>query len=299
MPRAMSDPTTSPLRRNLARNILDLLRERGAAPGERLSRLALAEALGVSRTPVNGAIALLEELGAVRSEGRAVLLQTLDLDEERLLPGGEERGVARLLVAIARGRADGSVPDEVSERQLAQQFGVGRGVAAQALAQLAEAGVATRNRGHGWHVTAGFTSREERAASYRFRLLIEPAGLLEPGFALPAGFAARMQREHRRFLEKPWRDDDAVAFFEINAAFHAGLADASGNRFIAAAVVQQNRLRTLSNYSWRMGPDRAAVNVREHLAILQSVLDGDRDRAALQMRLHLADALALRPVPKD
>ena len=126
----MSDQITSPLRRNLARNILDLLRERGAAPGERLNRLALAEVLGVSRTPVNGAIALLKNLGVVRSEGGAVLLQTLDLDEEQLQPGGEERGVARLLVAIVRGRADGSVPDEGSERQLAQQFGVGRGVVA-------------------------------------------------------------------------------------------------------------------------------------------------------------------------
>ena len=290
----MTDQTTTPLRRNLARDILDLLRERGAEPGERLSRPALAEALGVSRTPVNGAIALLEELGAVRSEGRSVRLRTLDLDPKALPSGEEETGVARLLVAIARGRADGTVADEVSERQLAQQFGTGRGVVAQALAQLAEAGVASRNRGHGWRFTAGFASAEERAASYRFRLLIEPAALLEPGFSLPAGFATQMRREHQRFLDRPWRDDDAVDFFRINAEFHAGLAEASGNRFIAAAVVQQNRLRTLANYSWRLGPERVVVSVREHLAILDTLQAGDRERAALQMRLHLADALALR-----
>lgn len=295
----MSDQTITPLRRNLARNILDLLRERGTEPGERLSRPALAEALGVSRTPVNGAIALLEELGAVQTDGRAVRLQTLDLDPEMLRPGGEETGVARLLVGIARGRTKGIVADEVSERQLAQQFGTGRSIVAQALAHLAEAGVVSRNRGHGWRFTAGFASAEERAASYRFRLMIEPAALLEPGFALPAGLATRMQREHRHFLDRAWRDDDAVAFFEINAEFHAGLAEASGNRFIAAAVVQQNRLRTLSNYSWRMAADRVAVSVREHLAILEMLLAGDRARAALRMRLHLSDAMALQPVPKD
>nr|WP_280842961.1 GntR family transcriptional regulator [Pararoseomonas baculiformis] len=270
------------------------MRERGAVPGERLSRPALAEALGVSRTPVNGAIALLEELGAVRTEGRSVRLCSLDLAPEALQPGGEETGVARLLVAIARGRADGTVGDEVSERQLAQHLGMGRGVVVQALAQLAEAGVVSRNRGHGWRFTAGFASAEERAASYRFRLLIEPAALLEPGFTLPPGFATQMRREHQGFLDRPWRDDDAVAFFRINAEFHAGLAEASGNRFIAAAVVQQNRLRTLANYSWRLGDERVGVSVREHLAILDSLQAGDRDRAALQMRLHLTDAMALR-----
>lgn len=302
MPKTTLDPSTgrasagaTPLQRDLARNILDLLRERQAEPGEQLSRHALAAALGVSRTPVNGAIALLEELGVVRTEGRTVRLRNLHLDPGVLEVEEEEGRVARLLVNIARGRADGTVPDEVSERQLAQQFGASRGVVAQALTQLADAGVAMRNRGHGWRFTAGFASPAERAASYRFRMLIEPAALLEPGFVLPPGFAARMEREHRKFLERPWQDDHAIAFFRINADFHSGLAEASGNRFIAAAVMQQNRMRTLANYSWRVAPERVEVSVREHLKILETLLDGDRERAALLMRLHLADAMALKP----
>lgn len=289
----MSDAAT-PLQRNLARNILDLLRERGVSPGERLSRPVLAEALGVSRTPVNGALALLESLGAVRTEGRTMRLRTLDLAPGALRPGGGENGVARVLVGIARGRADGTVPDEVSERQLAQILGAGRALVAQAMAQLAEGGVATRNRGHGWRFTAGFASLAERAASYRFRLLIEPAALLEAGFVLPPGFAARMRRDHQGFLDRAWHDDDAVAFFEVNAAFHAGLAEASGNRFMAAAVAQQNRLRTLSNLRWRLGPGRVIVSVREHMAILDALLADDREGAARHMRQHLLDAMALR-----
>ena len=285
--------TATPLQRELARNILELLRDRGAAPGARISRAGLAEALGVSRTPVHGAVALLEALGAVATEGRALRL----IDAEAELPpegDGEKTGVDRLLVAIAQGRSDGRVAEEVSERQLAQQFAAPRGAVAQALAQLAEAGVVSRNRGHGWRFTAGFASRAERAASYRFRMLIEPPALLEPTFALPAGFAARMRAEHHRFLERTWHDDHAVALYRINAAFHEGLAEASGNRFIAAAVAQQNRVRLLSNYSWRVGAERVAVTVREHLAILDALEAGDQERAALLMRLHLADALALR-----
>jgi len=298
----MPDPspaTASPLQRNLARSILDLLKDRGAAPGERLSRAALAEALGVSRTPVNGAVALLESLGAVVTEGRAVRLLNPDLDASALRPQGEESGVARLLVAIARGRADGTLPEEVSERQLAQIYGAGRTAVAQALGRLAEAGVVTRNRGHGWRFAEGLSSLADRAASYRFRMMIEPGALLEPGFALPPGFADRMRRAHEPFLRRDWKDADAVPFFEVNAQFHIGLAEASGNRFIAAAVAQQNRLRMLANYSWRVGPARVAVSVREHLTILDTLQAGDRERAALQMRLHLADAMALQPAPTD
>lgn len=285
----------TPLHRDLARNILAMLREQGATRGTRLSRPALAQALGVSRTPVNGAVALLEKLGVVTSEGRSVRLCSLELDPAVLQSESEETGLDRLLVDIARGRADGIVPDEVSERQLASMFDVGRGVVVQALTQLAEGGVVSRNRGHGWRFAPGASSAEERAASYRFRLLIEPAGLVEPNFALPPGFADRTRTTHLGFLERPWRDENAIAFFRVNAAFHAGLAEASGNRFIAAAVAQQNRVRMLSNFIWRLGRERVEVSVREHLAILDTLLAGDRERASMLMRLHLSDALALRP----
>lgn len=284
----------SPLQRDLARSIIELLRGRGAAPGERVSRAALAEALGVSRTPVNGAVTLLEEMGVLATEGRAVLIRDLGQDASPLDGAAEETGVTRLLIGIANARRDGMMADEVSERQLAQQFGTGRTTVAHALRQLAEAGVVTRNRGHGWHFTSG-TPGEDRAASYRFRLLIEPAALLEPDFALPSGFEARMRAAHQRFLDRPWSIEDAVDFYETNAAFHLGLAEASGNRFLAGAVAQQNRARMLTNYAWRMGPERVEVSVREHLSILDALAHGDRAGASALMKAHLLDAAALRP----
>lgn len=290
---AHDDAGATLLQRDLVRDILHLLRIRGARPGDRLSRAALAEALGVSRTPVNRAIALLERPGVVATEGRSVRLVDLDAAPPDLVAGKADHGLAPLLVAIAHGRADGTVPQQVSERQLAGILGAGRGAVSAALAQLAETGVVTQNRGHGWRFVGDLSSPAERAASYRFRMMIEPDALLEPGFALPSGFAAKMRREHEPFLHRAWSDDDAVAFFRVNAAFHQGLAEASGNRYVAAAVVQQNRVRTLSNYRWRVGPDRAGVSAREHLAILDALEAGDPERAALHMRLHLANAMAL------
>ncbi|MBE9605438.1 GntR family transcriptional regulator [Acetobacteraceae bacterium H6797] len=286
----------SPLQRDLARSIIDLLRGRQAGAGERVSRAALAEALGVSRTPVNGAVALLEDMGVLETDGRAVRIRDLGLDVSSLA-GGEETSTARLLIGIAHGRRDGTLPDEVSERQLAQQFGTGRTTVAHALRQLSEAGVVTRNRGHGWRFIAGIDSVEDRAASYRFRLLIEPAALLEPGFALPPGFEARMRAQHQRFLDRPWSPDHAVEFYETNASFHLGLAEASGNRFFAAAIAQQNRVRMLLNYAWRLGPGRVEVSSREHLEILDALSAGQREKASQLMRRHLTDASALKVMP--
>lgn len=289
-------PSDAPaLHRALARDILRGLRGRDARPGERLSRLALAKEFGVSRTPVAGAVALLETLGVVETYGRAVLLRDLGFDPERLAPPVEDGGdaAAALIVTLAQDRGSGALPEEVSERLLQARYGVGRAVLAAALRQLAEVGAVTRNRGHGWRFGPGYASAEDRAAAYRFRLMIEPAGLLEPGFSLPAGWAAEMRRMHEQFLGRAWRETDPVAFFETNAAFHRGLAEASGNRFLVQAVEQQNQLRRFSNYDWQRGVERVRVSASDHLGILDALEAGDRAEAAERMHRHLAGTAAL------
>lgn len=288
-------PDAPALHRALARDILRGLRARGARPGERLSRLALAKEFGVSRTPVAGAVALLETLGVVETDGRAVLLRDPGFDPERLAAPAEDGSDAAtaLIVALARDRRSGALPEEVSERLLQSRYGVGRMVLAAALRQLAEVGAVTRNRGHGWRFGPAYASAEDRTASYRFRMMIEPAGLLEPGFRLPAGWAGEMRRMHEQFLGRAWRETDPVAFFETNAAFHRGLAEASGNRFLIQAVDQQNQLRRFSNYDWQRGVERVRVSAADHLGILDALEAGDRAEAAERMHRHLAGTAAL------
>jgi len=283
------------LHRALARDILRSLRAREARAGEKLSRLALARELGVSRTPVAGAVALLETLGVVETEGRAVRLRDPGFDPDRLAPAAAEQpdAATTLIVAMARDRRSGALPEEVSERQLQTRYGVGRAVLAAALRQLADVGAVTRNRGHGWRLGPAYASAEDRAASYRFRLMIEPAGLLEPRFALAPGWIAGMRRLHERFLGRGWREIDLVAFFETNAAFHRGLAEASGNRFLVQAIDQQNQLRRFSNYDWHSGSERVRVSAADHLGILDALDAGDRAEAAERMHRHLAGTAAL------
>jgi len=287
------------LHRTLARDILAALRARGAVPGEELSRLALARALGVSRTPVIGAIALLSAMGAVRIDGRRVRLADPDIDPAPLAAEDETDATATLMVRIAYDWRGGSLPSEVSERLLQGRYGASRTEVSGALRRLAEVGAVVRNRGHRWRFQTGYGHPGDRAAAYRFRMMIEPSGILEPGFALEEGWIARTRAAHERFLARSWREVDSVAFFETNAAFHLELAQASGNRFLAQAMDQQNQLRRFYNYGWRRGPERVRVSVTDHLGILDALAAGNRAEAAERMYRHLAGTAALPWRPQN
>ena len=288
-------PEPSRLQRDLAERLLVLFRSTGMPPGHRLTELALARQLNVSRTPVRGALAHLARLGIVESsEGRGfVLLQAPDSDA---VPEAEfdDKSDDKLIIAIARDRLNGQLPDQVSEADLMRQYSVSRQIVLRALAMLLEAGVVARKPGYGWSFEALPHDLVAREESYRFRLLIEPSGLLEPGFRLDPVWAARMRETHERALVEPWTETASVAFFAMNAGFHEGLALASGNRFIHLAVVQQTRLRRFSNYNWTYGIERVVVNCRQHLEILDRIEAGELDVASLLMHRHIAQSSLLR-----
>ncbi|TCR62507.1 GntR family transcriptional regulator [Bosea sp. BK604] len=281
------------LQEELAGRIMDLARADGAVPGDRLNEKILAERLSVSRSPVRAALDLLAARGLViRRPQRGVELLAA-------LPGeaaasGERAGDDDLLVRIAADRDYGNLGDDVSETELMQRYGVVRAVVRRALDLLADMQMVERKPGYGWRFLTSW-SAELRRDSYRFRLVIEPAAILEPGFALRPGFAEEMRRLHDDSLSLPWSETSSVAFFEMNAAFHEGIAEASGNRFLLEAMRRQNRLRRFSIYNWKHGFDRVRANYAEHMEILAKLEAGDVEFAALLMRRHLEIAGNMNP----
>lgn len=282
----MPAPATS-LHHDLARAARALFQAERIQPGTKVAEASLAARLAVSRTPVRAALRLLEEAGVTRREGRAMVVA----DPCRELPEAVAGDPAEeLAVAIARARAEGVLADAMRETDLMRAFGQSRGVVARALARLARLGVVARNPAQGWHFAPGLATAEDRAAAHRYRLAVEPAALLEPGYRLDAAFAREMRAAHQAVLARRWRDRDAVAFFEMNAAFHAGLAAGSRNRFFVDAVAAHNRLRALLNTDWRFGTSRAHASCREHLAVLDALEAGETARAAALLAAHLRSA---------
>src|SRR3954470_14638158 len=103
--------TASPLRAGLARRSLARLRQDNAAPGHHLVELELCSAFDVSRTPVRGALKLLEQQGVVKArESRGYVLSKLP-PEIAEAESGEADDEKRLFQALAEQRAKGALPD--------------------------------------------------------------------------------------------------------------------------------------------------------------------------------------------
>ncbi|WFU78472.1 GntR family transcriptional regulator [Bradyrhizobium sp. CIAT3101] len=296
----MEKAPPSRLQRELSAGIIDLIRSERLAPGTRLAEVALAERLQVSRTPVRAALKLLARRKLVRAgESRGYFVADTPPVPHKAPPKPNPDETDRLFLAIARDRRAKRLPDEVSERDLMQRYDATRPVVQRVLAKLAEVAAVQRKPGHGWRFQPTLGDTQARDESYRYRLLIEPAGLIEPGFRLDQAWAAEMRRRHQDMLAMPWSDTLSIALYEMNAAFHEGLAAASGNRYLLVAVQQQNRLRRFGNYDWTFGYERVVVNCREHLAILDQLEAGQNEAAAALLRRHLESAAKLKRNPSS
>jgi DNA-binding GntR family transcriptional regulator len=288
----------SRLQRELLVDILRLIRTDGLTPGTRLAEVALAKRLQVSRTPVRAALGLLARRGLVKPGARrGYFVAEKTLAAPKKAPPADPTDTDLLFLAIARDRRAGKLAEEVSERDLMRRYEVTRPTLQRVLAKLAEVTAVQRKPGHGWRFQPSISDSRAREESYRFRQILEPAALLEPGFQLDPAWAADIRSRHQNMLSTPWSKTTSIALFEMNAQFHEGLVAASQNRYLLVAIQQQNRLRRFGNYDWTFGYERVVVNCREHLAILDRLEAGDRNAAAELMRQHLARAAALKRKP--
>lgn len=288
------ETNSSRLHARLAARILQRVREQELKPGEWLSENALATDFGVSRTPVRGALALLADRGIVAvAPRRGYVLKRAIRDKEIESRAMEETAEDRLAAHLAADRFATKLPDLVSEADLMRRYDVSRGLLTRVLGRMAQDGIVERRDGHGWRFLPSIDSEQLHDESYRFRLLVEPAAILEPTFLLDPTRAERVRAAHAELTESGFRRISSVKFFDLNAEFHEFVAASSGNRFLHQAVVNQNRLRRFFSYNWTYGPERMRESCAEHLAILDRLIAGDCEHAAALMRLHLLGASRL------
>ena len=287
----MTTPTR--LQQEIAERILRMVREDGLEAGAWLNENSAARRLNVSRTPVRAAIDHLARQGLVRRHPNKGV-ELLSAPEASADPNASADATELAMVRVAQDRHGGRLPDEISELELMRRYELGRPEVQRLMARLADLDMVERKRGYGWrflHEPRDQSAHDER---YRFRLLIEPMVVLEPGFSLDQGWIDEMRTRHELTLSQPWKESSAIGLYEMNADFHEGLAAASGNRFIHSAIRRQNQMRRLSNYDWTYGYERVVVNTREHLQMLATIEAGDLQLASALMRSHLQRAMQLR-----
>lgn len=282
-------PDSTASSRRIARQILDLISEARFDPGHHLREQHLADALGVSRTPVRAGLKELTRMGAVEArpnQGYFLLKRSNELDQLEIEQS--KSNDQKLYEQLVHDRIAGILPESFTQTEISQRYDVDRGVLTRTLVKLSEDGLIARNAGHGWRFLQTLNSDIALRNSYGFRLMIEPMALLTPNLHVDRQMLKRLRARHLRLITHPdITQVPAKEIFETDAAFHELLAEASGNLFVLQAIQQQNRLRRLLEFGSYHNKRRVKEWCEEHVAIIDALRENKQEQAAELMRKHL------------
>jgi DNA-binding GntR family transcriptional regulator len=276
--------------------IVELIQAEGWTVGQHLPAQKLADLLRVSRSPINEALQLLHDKGLVdRQPNRGYFVaQRIDAPAHRVL---QSLGIAAdaspedLYFRIADDRLRGALPDEFTEALLRKSYGVAQGEIDTALARIAGEGWAEKKPGYGWAFSPMLTTPDSLLQSYRMRLALEPAALLEPGYRLEHSMIERLRAVERHLLEGGIETDTALELHNRGVHFHEALVEASGNAFFIDTIRRVNRVRRLLSYRSMQDRSRYPEHARQHLRLLDLLEKQRNEEAADAMRRHLDSTL--------
>lgn len=269
--------------------IVELIHAERMAAGTHLPAQMLADRLRVSRSPVNEALALLHEKGIVTREKHRGFFVAQPVET---LSAAEPDAITTAYFRIAEDLLNGALPMEVSEQAMRTRYALTAAQLNAVLTRIAQEGWGERKPGYGWQFSTMLTTPDSLLQSYRMRLALEPAALLEPGYRLDARTLARLRAAEQHLLDGGIETDTADQLHERGVRFHEALVEASGNAFFIDAIRRVNRVRRLLSYRSMRDRARYAAHARQHLHIL-SLLESERNEEAAQaMRAHLEHTLA-------
>ncbi len=281
---------------NLTTRVLELIRSDALPEGSHLPAQMLADRLRVSRSPVNQVLALLHEKGVVRREANRgfFLAQTMtqsgaDLSQSLGLQTAD--ATTRVYFQLADERLQGQLPHVVSEAQLKARYSLTPSQLQAVLSRIAQEGWIEKKPGYGWEFSSMLTTPDSLLQSYRLRLALEPAALLEPGYRLDARVLARCRAAEQHLLDGGIETDTADQLHDRGVHFHESLVEASGNAFFIDTIKRVNRVRRLLSYRSMRDRQRYREHCEQHLHILDLLEKKQNDEAALFMRTHLQATL--------
>lgn len=284
------DRGIKPLILQLANRIVEHARLQALPEGRHLAEQALADTFNVSRSPVREALMLLERDRIVTFHPNRGFFLALpaaeirDLSLEIPIFAEEEK-----YFQIAEDRIHGKLQGHVSEAELMSRYGISRVKLMKILVRMSQEGWVERRPGHGWNFLPILDSVEALDQGYRFRLLVEPAALLEPTYRVDPVLFAALRREQEALNQKPIEEKLTFEMFETGARFHEQLVACSGNRFFLEAVRHVNRLRRLIEYKVEVTENRL-LRYREHMEILTLLEENRIADASDLLREHLLKA---------
>lgn len=292
----MQNAGTMSTEKNIPTRVLDLIRQEGLEIGAHLPAQWLADQLKVSRTPINDALAYLHEKGVLQREKNRgyFIAKTVDAADpavRKKLGLAQSDATSRAYFAMADDLLKGELPETVSEVLLRSRYELTAAQLQAVLHRIAQEGWAQKKAGYGWEFSAMLTTPDSLLQSYRLRMALEPAALLEPGYRLDDKVIEQCRAAEQHLLDGGIETDTPDQLHERGVRFHESLIEASGNPFFIDTIRRVNRVRRLISYRSMQDRQRYKEHCKQHLHLLDLLEAGRNQEAADTMRDHLSRTL--------
>jgi DNA-binding GntR family transcriptional regulator len=283
----------------VAGRVLELITRGEHGVGDRLTEQSLADELGVSRSPIRKALQYLEELGALGSNPNRGFYIAKDSAQLRKIKVPHDIvSDESVYMRIVEDRLTGAVGEEVAESELMDRYDLTRLQVQRVLNRMSRENLIDRKPGRGWLFRPVLNTVSSHRESYRFRMIIEPAALLEPTFKVDKASFDKVRRQQMQLLDGGIERWTAAERFRAGADFHEALVACSGNRFLVDALRSVNQLRRVIEYHSQTGSvqDRSRMRrqCEEHLMLLDLLEAGERMEASHALRQHLDVVRAIK-----
>ena len=275
----MKQTTITKLQQDLLIKVVAKLKVEQAKIGDSLNESLMAQQFEVSRTPLRAVLAYMSTLGitkAVPYKGFVLQVdaQSIEIEGDQEEPR-QEQLYLRLLIDLFFGEIEAAF----SEKELQERYQANRGEVQSVLRLLENDGILRRSPGYKWCLDGVLNTLERHSESYRFRLIFEPAGLLEPSWTLDLNGLENCRDRHVKAIQNP-KSVTSSELFRLSADFHELLAACSGNRFLLGNMQQHNRMRKASDLVSMHFQSSVSKSCQRRLEIINLVLEGNNLEAS-------------------
>lgn len=267
------------------------IKEGRLVPGAHLAAQAIADQHGVSRSPVNEALALLVDQGFARKEAnRGVFVN--DVRNLQLAPAKVELDpVEKTYFQLAEDRLERRLPDTISANLIRDNYGLTHAQVQALLTRILKEGWLERRAGYGFEFTEMLDSADALVQTYRMRMALEPSALMEPGYHLKLEDLRALREIEDHLLAGGIETMSTEELYDRGVRFHETIIGASRNPFFLDALRRINSIRRLLAYRSMGSRARYFQQAREHLEILELLEQHRNEEASWKLRSHLSTVI--------
>ncbi len=284
----------------LAARIRDEIHSGSLRPSTHLTAQGLADRFGVSRSPIGEALKLLAAEGVLTHEANKGYFVASDPPAPPVDLPTLRSAIEVAYFSLAEDRLESRVPDVITVAYLKERYDLSATEVQTLCARIVKEGWLERRTGYGYEFTDMLNSADALAQTYRFRMAMEPAALLEPGYSLDQAAAAECRVVEEHILAGGVDSMSIEELYDRGVKFHELIVSGSQNPFYLDALRRINSIRRLLAYRSSATRERYYGQAKEHIEILDLLLAGRNEEASWKLRSHLGHVIhnlaSIRPV---